>query len=75
MALYNGLNTAVLEERVVLPADCRVRVRALDNLKETAPLVQWSRGFMVGHQWLDVDVIYENTYTCIGGEYRDPLDR
>jgi uncharacterized protein len=53
MALYNEINMAVLEERVVLPADCHVRSRALDNLKETAPLAQWSRGFMTGHQWLE----------------------
>ena len=53
MALYNEINTAVLEERVVLPADCHVRSRALDNLKETAPLAHWSRGFMIGHQWLE----------------------
>jgi uncharacterized protein len=53
MALYNDINTTILEERVVLPADCHVRSRALDNLKETAPLAQWSRGFMTGHQWLE----------------------
>ena len=53
MALYNEINTAVLEERVVLPADCHVRSPALDNLTETAPLAHWSRGFMIGHEWLE----------------------
>ena len=53
MALYNEINATVLEERVGLPADCHVRPRALDNLDDSAPLAHWSRGFMIGHQWLE----------------------
>jgi uncharacterized protein len=53
MALYNEINAAVLEERAVLPADCHLRPRALDNLDDSAPLAHWSRGFMIGHQWLE----------------------
>jgi uncharacterized protein len=53
MTLYNDISAAVLEERVALPADCAVEPRALDNLSDTAPLAQWSRGFMTGHDWLE----------------------
>jgi uncharacterized protein len=50
MALYDEINAAVLEERVALPADCGLGSAVLDNLIETAPLAQWSRGFLAGHQ-------------------------
>ena len=53
MSLYNEMNMAVLEQRVALPADCHVRPRVLENLLETAPLAQWSRGFSAGHEWLE----------------------
>jgi len=52
MALYNEINTSVIEERVALPRDCMVRSPALANLDEAAPLAGWSRGFMTGHDWL-----------------------
>ena len=52
MALYNEINASVLEERVALPGDCRVRSPALENLDDSAPLAGWSRGFMTGHDWL-----------------------
>jgi len=53
MRLYNKINAAVLEERATLPGDCRVRRVALDNLVDSAPLARWSRGFVLGHQWLE----------------------
>jgi len=53
MRLYNTINAAVLEERAALPGDCRVRRHALDNLVDSAPLARWSRGFVLGHQWLE----------------------
>jgi uncharacterized protein YecA (UPF0149 family) len=53
MALYNDINASVLEARVVLPEDCHVRPQALDNLDDSAPLARWSRGFFVGHDWLE----------------------
>jgi hypothetical protein len=53
MTLYNDINAAVLEERVVLPGDCRLRPQVLDNLEDSAPLARWSRGFLVGHEWLE----------------------
>ena len=53
MGLYNDVNAAVLDERVVLPADCEVFPRALDNLDDSSPLARWSRGFLIGHEWLE----------------------
>lgn len=53
MALYNDFNTSVVEERVVLPNDCQARPQALDNLDDSAPLSRWSRGFLIGHEWLE----------------------
>jgi uncharacterized protein len=53
MALYNDINTSVVEERVALPDDCHVRPQALDNLDDSAPLARWSRGFLIGHHWLE----------------------
>ena len=53
MGLYNDINAAVLDERVVLPADCKVSPRAIDNLDDSSPLACWSRGFLIGHEWLE----------------------
>jgi len=50
MTLYNSVNAAA--SAGTLPADCPVRPRPLDNLDESAPLALWSRGYMVGHDWL-----------------------
>ena len=46
MALYDDINTSVVEERVAVPDDCHVRPQALDNLDDLAPLARWSRGFL-----------------------------
>ena len=35
------------------PADCEFRDDVLANLDKDAPIAQWSRGFMQGHQWLE----------------------
>jgi uncharacterized protein len=53
MELYNSVNAGVVEERAALPGDCRFRRDLLANLEETAPVAQWSRGFLRGHQWLE----------------------
>ena len=45
-ALYNDINTSVVEERVALPDDCHVRPHALDHLDDSVPLARWSRGFL-----------------------------
>lgn len=52
MALYNAVNQEVLERRCALPADVEVRVPPLANLDDDAPLSQWARGYLQGHQWL-----------------------
>ena len=53
MALYNSVNATVSADRATLPADCRFRRKGLANLDDDAPIAQWSRGFMRGHQWLE----------------------
>jgi uncharacterized protein len=53
MTLYNDINAAILEERIVLPSDCRLRPQVLDNLEDSAPLARWSHGFLLGHEWLE----------------------
>lgn len=53
MALYNLVNAAVFESRAALPTDCQFRPEALANLDDEAPVAQWSRGLLRGHQWLE----------------------
>ena len=53
MALYNSVNASVADGHAVLPRDCRFRGDVLANLEEAAPIAQWSRGFLLGHQWLE----------------------
>jgi uncharacterized protein len=53
MALYNSINNEVGENRAALPADCIFRAETLANLEDTAPVAEWSRGFLRGHQWLE----------------------
>ena len=53
MALYNTTNAAVLDPPTLLPADCPLRDDVLANFKDDAPIAQWSRGFLRGHQWLE----------------------
>ena len=38
---------------VRLSSDCQLRPRVLDNLEDSAPLARWSRGFLIGHEWLE----------------------
>ncbi len=53
MALYNTINAAVLDPPTLLPADCPLHDDVLANLEDEAPMAQWSRGFLRGHQWLE----------------------
>ena len=53
MALYNTINAAVLDPPTLLPADCPLRDDVLANFEDGAPIAQWSRGFLHGHQWLE----------------------
>ncbi len=52
MALYNHISHQVFEGAPALPAGCEMRDEALGNLDEDAPLSQWARGFLQGHNWL-----------------------
>ena len=53
LSLYNSVNDGVRAETAALPADCVFRDDVLANLDAEAPIGQWSRGFMRGHQWLE----------------------
>ena len=52
-ALYNAINAAVLDAPALLPADCPLWDDVLANFEDAAPIAQWSRGFRLGHQWLE----------------------
>lgn len=60
MALYNEVNASVFEGVPALPPDCRLARTAMANLDDKAPVAQWARGFVEGHEWLgdlwDVDM-------------------
>jgi len=53
MAVYNAVNATVAEHRAALPTDCAFRSDPIANLDDDAPVAQWSRGFLRGHQWLE----------------------
>jgi uncharacterized protein len=52
MDVYNSVNEASLGDSL-LPPGCIVGVDAMADFDEQAPLSQWSRGFLAGHQWLE----------------------
>jgi uncharacterized protein len=64
MALYNAVNTPVVGGRATLPPDCKFRRKTMANLDDTAPISQWSRGFLAGYQWLQDD-----WDACVPDEY------
>jgi uncharacterized protein len=53
MVLYNAISGAVGQEGSALPDDCVFQRETLANLDATAPVAEWSRGFLRGHQWLE----------------------
>ena len=53
MALYNTIDAAVRDPPTLLPADCPLNDDVLANFEDDAPIAQWSRGFLHGHQWLE----------------------
>ena len=53
MTLSNTINASVLDPPTLLPADCPLRDDVLANFEDEAPIAQWSRGFLRGHQWLE----------------------
>lgn len=52
MALYNEINTAVLERSNSLPAGCAFDKNISKNFEDDSSISQWSRGFASGHDWL-----------------------
>jgi len=52
MALYNEVNTAVLDRSNALPAGCAFDEDISKNFEDDSPISQWSRGFTSGHDWL-----------------------
>ena len=52
IGLYNGINDSVFERSESLPPDCEFRANVEDNFDEELPISLWSRGFMMGHDWL-----------------------
>ena len=52
MALYNEINTAVLERSNSLPAGCAFDKNISKNFEDDSSISQWSRGFAAGHDWL-----------------------
>lgn len=53
MTLYNEVNTAVLKRSQKLPFDCSFAAELEANFDEDSSIGQWSRGFVVGHNWLE----------------------
>ena len=52
MKLYNDVNTAVLERSESLPPGCNFEDDLFANFDDKASISQWSRGFLIGHDWL-----------------------
>lgn len=52
MAMYNDTNAAVLSGSPALPPGCAFRRRTLANFDTDAPVSEWARGFVLGHEWL-----------------------
>lgn len=53
MDLYNSVNASVSADEVLLPPDCAFHNDAVAHLDEDSPVSLWSRGFALGHQWLE----------------------
>lgn len=53
MALYNEINTSVLERSNALPPGCVLKDDVAANFEEAASISLWARGFAAGHGWLE----------------------
>ncbi len=53
MVLYNTANTIGRDDASPLPVDGLFRDDILANFNDDAPIAQWSRGFLLGHKWLE----------------------
>jgi len=52
MALYNQVNSSVLERSDAMPSGCEFQPGIEPNFDEESSVSQWSRGFVLGHGWL-----------------------
>jgi uncharacterized protein len=52
IGLYNGINDSVFVRSDSLPPGCEFHANIEDNFGEELPISLWSRGFMMGHEWL-----------------------
>ena len=52
MALYNQVNSSVLERSDAMPSGCEFQPDIDANFNEESSVSQWSRGFVLGHDWL-----------------------
>jgi len=66
MAVYNEVNTAVLERSNALPTGCAFDDDVAANFEDDSSISQWSRGFAAGHDWLAE--VWEG---CLFGELDD----
>jgi len=67
MTLFNQVNTAVLDRSNKMPSSCEFQNEVDANFEEDAAISQWSRGFMLGHDWL-ADVWDECVPESLDGE-------
>ncbi len=52
MALYNQVNSSVLERSDAMPSGCDFQPDIDANFDEESSVSQWARGFVLGHDWL-----------------------
>ena len=52
MTIYNEISSQVCEQQVELPEFCTPEDIAMENFADDAPLCHWSRGLLLGHNWL-----------------------
>jgi len=52
LVLYNEVNTTVLERSDQLPRGCEFNEDIFANFDVEASISRWSRGFVIGHDWL-----------------------
>ncbi len=52
MALYNQVNCSVLERSDSMPSGCEFQPDIDANFDDESSVSQWSRGFVLGHDWL-----------------------
>ena len=67
MTLFNQVNTAVMDRSDRMPPGCKFQTDIDANFEKEVAISQWSRGFMVGHDWL-ADVWDECTPESLDGD-------